>query len=103
MMAVTRKAPTQVTINVELFGNARLLAGSKLVRISVADDCGLGDIAEEIGQQHPALVGTVVKEDLTGFLNSYTVNLNGMEFIDDQRRRLSEGDSLLVFSSQAGG
>ncbi|MYB48401.1 MAG: MoaD/ThiS family protein [Dehalococcoidia bacterium] len=102
-MTSTRKAPTQVTINVELFGNARLLAGRKLVRLSVADDCGLGDIAEGIGQQHPALVGTVVREDLTGFLESYTVNLSGMEFIDEPRRRLSDGESLLVFSSQAGG
>lgn len=102
-MATARKAPTPVTINVELFGNARLLAGRKLVRLSVADDCTLGDIAVEIGQKCPALVGTVVRENLTGFLDSYTVNLNGVEFIDDRRRRLSEGDSLLIFSSQAGG
>lgn len=102
-MTATRKAPTQVSINVELFGNARLLAGRKLVRLSVADDCTLRDITEGIGQQYPALVGTVVREDLTGLLDSYTVNLNGVEFIDDQHQRLSEGDSLLVFSSQAGG
>lgn len=102
-MTSTRNVPTQVTVNVELFGNARLLAECRLVRLSVAEDCGLGDVAEGIGLQHPALVGTVVREDLTGFLDSYTVNLNGVEFIDDQHQRLSEGDSLLVFSSQAGG
>lgn len=102
-MTATRNVPTQVTINVELFGNARLLAERKLVRLSIADDCALSDIAEGIGRQHPALVGTVVREDLTGFLDSYTVNLNGVEFIDERRQRLSDGDSLLVFSSQAGG
>ena len=102
-MTSTRKIPTQVTISVELFGNARLLAGRKLVRLSVADDCALSDITEEIGRRHPNLVGTVVREDLTGFLESYTVNLNGVEFIDDQHQRLNEGDALLVFSSQAGG
>lgn len=101
-MTSARNVSTQVTINVELFGNARLLAERKLVRLSIADDCALSDIAEGIGLQYPALVGTVVREDLTGFLESYTVNLNGVEFIDD-RRRLSDGDSLLVFSSQAGG
>ena len=101
-MTSARNVSTQVTINVELFGNARLLAERKLVRLSVPDDCALSDIAEGIGRQHPALMGTVVREDLTGFLESYTVNLNGVEFIDD-RRRLSDGDSLLVFSSQAGG
>ena len=102
-MTATQKAPTQVTINVELFGNARLLADRKLVRLIVEDDCALSDIAGEVGRRHPALVGTVVREDLTGFLDSYTVNLNGVEFIDAQHQRLSEGDSLLVFSSQAGG
>lgn len=102
-MTATRKAPTQVTINVELFGNARLLAERKLVRLNVAYNCALRDIAEGIGLQHPALVGTVVREDLSGFLDSYTVNLNGIEFIDERRQRLSDGDSLLVFSSQAGG
>ena len=102
-MTATRKPPTQVTINVELFGNARLLAGRKLVRLSVTDDSQLSDIALEIGQKYPALVGTVVREDLTGLRDSYTVNLNGVEFIDNQHQRLSEGDSLLVFSSQAGG
>jgi molybdopterin converting factor small subunit len=102
-MTVTRKVPTLVAVNVELFGNARLLAGRSLVRLNVADDCALRDIAEEIGRRYPALVGTVVREDLTGFLDSYTVNLNGVEFINDRHQRLSEGDSLLVFSSQAGG
>ena len=102
-MTVTRKAPTMVTIDVELFGNARLLAGRKVERLSVANDCALGDIAREIGRRRPALVGAVVREDLSGFLESYTVNLNGVEFIDERRQRLSDGDSLLVFSSQAGG
>ena len=102
-MTSTRRAPMSVTVTVELFGNARLLAGRHLVRLSVADDCSLSDIAGEMGRRHPALMGTVVREDFTGFLDSYTVNLNGVEFIDDQHQRLSEGDALLVFSSQAGG
>ncbi len=102
-MTVTRKAPTVVSVSVELFGNARLLAGSNVVRLSVAEDCTLSDIAEGIGRLQPTLVGTVVREDLSGFLESYTVNLNGVEYIDDRHRRLSDGDALLVFSSQAGG
>ena len=102
-MTATRGAPTVVSVSVELFGNARLLAGRHLVRLSVAEDCALSDIAEELGRRHSTLVGTVVRGDLTGFLDSYTVNLNGVEFIDDQHQQLNDGDSLLVFSSQAGG
>ena len=102
-MTATRKAPMSVTVTVELFGNARLLAGRHLVRLNVPDDCALSDIAVEMGRRYPTLMGTVVREDFTGFLDSYTVNLNGVEFMDDHHRRLSDGDSLLVFSSQAGG
>lgn len=102
-MTATPKSPTLVTVTVELFGNARLLAGRHCLRLRVEDDCALGGVAEAIGREHPALVGTVVREDLSGFLESYTVNLNGVEFIDDGHERLSDGDSLLVFSSQAGG
>ena len=102
-MTATRKAPMSVTVTVELFGNARLLAGRHLVKLNVPDDCALSDIAVEMGRRYPTLMGTVVREDFTGFLDSYTVNLNGVEFIDDQHQRLSDGDSLLVFSSQAGG
>ena len=102
-MTATQRVSTTVTVTVELFGNARLLTGRRFLHISVADDCALRDISERVGRRHPALVGTVVREDLTGFLDSYTVNLNGVEFMDDQHRRLSDGDSLLVFSSQAGG
>jgi molybdopterin converting factor small subunit len=102
-MTATQRVSAIVKVTVELFGNARLLAGRRFLQLSVADDCALRDIAERVGRRHPPLVGTVVREDLTGFLDSYTVNLNGVEFMDDQHRRLSDGDSLLVFSSQAGG
>ena len=56
-----------VTIDVELFGNARLLAERKTVQISVANDCALSDIAREVGRRHPALVSAVVREDFSGF------------------------------------
>ncbi len=102
-MTAARKAPTRIAVTVELFGNARLLAGRQLGPLKVPDDSTLKDIAEEIGRNHPTLAGTVVREDLTGFLDSYTVNLNGVEFIDERRERLNDGDVLLVFSSQAGG
>lgn len=102
-MKVGEERHEYVTVAVELFGNARLLAGRRKLEIDVASDCTLGSIAASIARCHPALVGTVIRRDLSGFLCSYTVNLNGVEFITDDHRELSEGDSLLLFSSQAGG
>ena len=92
-----------VTVAVELFGNARLLAGRRKLDVDVARDCNLGSVAASIARRCPALVGTVIRQDLSGFLDSYTVNLNGVEFITDDHRDLNGGDSLLLFSSQAGG
>ena len=101
-MKVEEDRREYVTVAVELFGNV-LLAGRRKLEIDVASDCTLGSIAASIAQCHPVLVGTVIRRDLSGFLHSYTVNLNGVEFITDDHRELSGGDSLLLFSSQAGG
>ena len=104
MINASRKSQTHVTVRVELFGNARLLAGRRYVSVHLAGDCDLGDVAEAIARECPALVGPVVREDLGGFLDSYTVNLNGVKFVGDGlQQRLKDEDSLLVFSSQAGG
>ena len=103
-MTASQKSLTHVKVTVELFGNARLLAGRRYVSVRLAGNCGLGDVAEAVGRDCPALVGTVVRDDQRGFLDSYTVNLNGVKFVGDGlHQRLNDGDSLLVFSSQAGG
>ena len=103
-MTASQRSRTYVKVTVELFGNARLLAERRYVSVHLAEDCGLGDVAEVVGRHCPALAGSVVREDLRGFLDSYVVNLNGMAFVGDGlNQRLEDGDSLLVFSSQAGG
>ncbi len=102
-MGVASQTKTTVAVNVELFGNAQLIAGQRLVPIRVASDCALAEMAEALGRRHPGLVGKVIRPDISGFLNSYAINLNGIHFMGNDRMRLENGDSLLVFSSQAGG
>jgi molybdopterin converting factor small subunit len=51
----------------------------------------------------PELVGVALRDDLSGLLASYTLNLNATEFVEGDELTLRDGDTLLLFSSQAGG
>lgn len=84
---------------VELFGQARLLAGVRSVSIEAST---LGDALHVLSRLHPELVGTVLTTD--GQLTSaYTVNVNGLRFCNDPAEPLREPDELLVISSLSGG
>jgi hypothetical protein len=48
-------------------------------------------------------MGSVLSSDGSGLLESYTLNVNGTAFVEDGRLELTPGDSILLFSSQAGG
>jgi molybdopterin converting factor small subunit len=102
-MSVAIETNATVAVIVELFGNAQLIAGQRLVPIEVPPDCTSGEIAKVLAQQHPRLIGKVIRSDISGFLSSYSANLNGIQFVRDDRIKLKNGDSLLLFSSQAGG
>lgn len=102
-MNSTGKIDTPVAVTVELFGNAQLIVGQRLVPIKVAEDCTFSEIAKVLARQYPGLIGKVICTDFSGFLNSYSVNLNGIQFVEDSRIKLKNGDCLLLFSSQVGG
>ena len=92
-----------VKVSVELFGNARVLSGRRAADIMVpatSHDC---DIVTALADTCPELVGAVVRADLSGLQPSYVFNLNGESFVAEGQIDLSPGDSLLLFSSQAGG
>ena len=48
-------------------------------------------------------MGEVVSDDRSGFRSSYILNVNGRTFVDGGPLELARGDTLLLFSSQAGG
>ena len=54
-------------------------------------------------QKYLFKVGPVELTDGTGLLESYTLNLNGRTFVTDTGVHFQHGDTLLLFSSQAGG
>lgn len=103
MVATSEASTTTVSVWVELFGQARILSGCRQVEVAMPERAEAGDMATALAEACPELVGKVIREDSTGLQVSYIFNLNGTAFVDDEELHLREGDSLLLFSSQAGG
>ena len=96
-------AGAALTLQVELFGTARLSAGCKELAIEVADAPLTSDVVAAIAEVCPALVGSVINEDRAELLESHVLNVNGTAFVDGGRLDIGPGDKLLLFSSQSGG
>lgn len=91
-----------VSIVVELFGNARLLAGRDTIEIVLPVEVATTEVARHLAEAEPALVGEVIRPE-GGLMSSYMLNLNGTSFLSESERQIREGDRILLFSSQAGG
>lgn len=96
-------AGAALTLQVELFGTARLAAGRRELAIEVVDDPTASDVVAAIAGACPALVGSIIGEDGTELLESHVLNVNGTAFVDGGRLDIGPGDRLLLFSSQSGG
>jgi hypothetical protein len=92
-----------VGVRVELFGMARLASGHAILELDLPCDAGLMEVAQALVGACPALRGLAIRPDGTGLLESYTLNLNGRVFVTEAGVSLQPGDTLLLFSSQAGG
>ena len=92
-----------LSIQVELFGLARLICGRREVGIRVPVPARPADIATALSDSCPDLIGKVVRDDRSGLQDGYTFNLNGTAFLESEDVALSPGDRILLFSSQAGG
>jgi molybdopterin converting factor small subunit len=82
---------------------ARILTGRRQVDVTVLGHARPADLASALAEVCPALVGQVILEDRSGLQQSYTLNLNGTSFVSDEQLELKSGDTVLLFSSQAGG
>jgi len=94
-------APNTVGIQGELFGMARFVCGRSLLQLGLPCDATLADVAQALVVACPALRGLAITTDGTGLLESYTLNFNGRIFVTDTGVHLQQGDTLLLFSSQA--
>jgi hypothetical protein len=100
---MTDSQAAQVTIQVELYGLAQIACGRRQMAIAVPHEAAVTDIMTALAEACPALRGCVIRADLSGLYESYVLNLNGLAFVARERLQLQPGDTLLLFSSQAGG
>jgi hypothetical protein len=103
MAQVPQQVSTTVRVRVELFGMARLGSGCALLELDLPCDAALTEVTQALVGACAALRGLAIRTDGTGLLESYTLNLNGRVFVSEAGVHLQPGDTLLLFSSQAGG
>ena len=103
MTGAAKTIKDKVKITVELFGMARIACGKRRLSIETTADGSIPTVVAALAVACPELVGKAIREDLGALLESYTFNLNGTSFIDEAAFALKTGDTLLLFSSQAGG
>ena len=104
MVQTEKHSEGVIVVRVELFGQARLVIGRRSVEVVLSSNSGVSDLAYALAERFPELVGKAIRYDRRGLLESYTFNLNGLEFINDHDQlNLTSDDTILLFSSQAGG
>ena len=96
-------APATFQVPIELFGTARIRGGTRMVTLALPSYVELGQIVQALAAECPALVGNVIRRDLSRLEDGYTFNRSGVAFLGGETVSLHPGDSLLVLSSQAGG
>jgi molybdopterin-guanine dinucleotide biosynthesis protein A len=90
-----------ISVSVELFGVARLLAKTQSVSLDLAQEATLAQVFSALADKLPVLVGRVINSD--GLVSGYTCNLNGLDFVRTPNTKLSSGDKIFILSADAGG
>jgi molybdopterin converting factor small subunit len=90
-----------MSISVELFGVARLLAQTQTVSLVLPEAATLGQVLAALAEKLPVLVGRAINSD--GLLAGYTCNINGLDFVRAPSAKIKSGDKIFILSADAGG
>jgi molybdopterin-guanine dinucleotide biosynthesis protein A len=90
-----------ISVSVELFGVARLVAKTKEVALSLSSDATLADVFSALAKSLPALRGRVLSTD--GLVAGFTCNINGLDFVRAPSAPIKSGDKIFILSADAGG
>ena len=100
---MSRPKTTRIRVTVELFGWARSAAGTSEVEVFIPAESASADLAGALASAVPELKGVAVVDDGSDLMPSYTANVSGLQFITDTPTVIRRGDTIFLFSSQAGG
>ncbi|MGE5217945.1 MAG: NTP transferase domain-containing protein [Chloroflexota bacterium] len=90
-----------ISVTVELFGAARLLAKTQWVSLDLAHGATLAQVFSALADKLPVLVGRVINSE--GLINGYTCNVNGLHFVRTPGAMVNSGDKIFILSADAGG
>jgi len=90
-----------VSVSVELFGVARMLAKTQSISLSLSSPATLAQIFSALAEKLPVLVGRVINSE--GLISGYTCNINGLDFVRAPSTKVHSGDKILILSADAGG
>ena len=90
-----------ISVSVELFGVARLLAKTQTVSLALPQEATLAQVVSALGEKLPVLVGRIIDSD--GLVPGYTCNINGLDFVRTPSTKINSGDKIFILSADAGG
>jgi molybdenum cofactor guanylyltransferase len=90
-----------LSVSVELFGVARMLAKTPLVSLDLAQGATLAQVFSSLADKFPVLVGRVINSE--GLISGYTCNINGLNFMRAPDAKVNSGDKIFILSADAGG
>ena len=94
-------AADAISVSVELFGVARMLAKTKQVTLSLPQEATLANVLSALAEQVPVLLGRIINSD--GLIPGYTCNINGLNFVRTSSAKINSGDKIFILSADAGG
>jgi molybdopterin-guanine dinucleotide biosynthesis protein A/molybdopterin converting factor small subunit len=95
------KNSKSVSVSVELFGVARLLAKTQTLSLTLSDGATLAQVFSALAEKLPALSGRVINS--AGLTPGYTCNINGLDFVRNPGAKINSGDKIFILSADAGG
>jgi molybdenum cofactor guanylyltransferase len=90
-----------ISVSLELFGVARMLAKTKAVTLSLPQEATLANVFSALAEQLPVLLGRIINAD--GLMPGYTCNINGLDFVRSPGAKVYSGDKIFILSADAGG
>jgi molybdopterin-guanine dinucleotide biosynthesis protein A/molybdopterin converting factor small subunit len=90
-----------LSVSVELFGVARMLAKTQLVSLDLAQGATLAQVFSSLADKFPVLVGRVINSQ--GLITGYACNINGLNFVRAPDAKVNSGDKIFILSADAGG